>query len=115
MAGNFTRSTAALPDYRYIVIGKHLITRNHVTVLSQGLSHHDPVPGIAVRPGKCRGGKGVGKRDRHRVDAVSLQAARQAPGQGRQSSQSLFVGYFIPDTGADEDVIIRIGDRGLAV
>ena len=72
----FTRSIAALPDYRHIVIGKHLVDRNHVTVLGQRLSHHDPIPGIAVRPGKCCGGKRVVERDRHRVDAVSLQAAR---------------------------------------
>ena len=79
-------SIVALPDYRHIVIGKHSVDRNYVTVLGQGLRHHDPVPGIAVRPGKCYGGEGVGERDRHCFDAVPLQATRQAPGQGRQSS-----------------------------
>src|SRR5262249_19774361 len=107
-------TNGTLPDYRDIVLGEHLVDRNDVTELSQRLSHHNAGPGIAMRPGKRRGGKGVNERDGHGSDAVSLQAARQALGQGGQSSQALFVGYFVPDTGAGEDLIVRIGDRGFS-
>jgi hypothetical protein len=76
-------------------------------VVGQRLSHHDPIPRIAVRPGKCCGGRRVGKRELQRFDAGSLEAAQQALGQGRPSPQSLLVGYFVSNTGPDEDAVFN--------
>src|SRR5208282_3596525 len=48
---------------------------------------------------------------RHGFDAVPLQAAWQALRHDGQSPQSLLVSYFVSDTGADEELVFRIGNR----
>lgn len=98
-------STAALPHYRHIVIDKHPVDRNHVTALGQRLSHHDTVPKIAARPGKCCRGESVRELDRPRSDPLPADSIQQALGEYRQSPQLLLVGDFVAAASADKNLV----------